>query len=97
MKISSVWVSRAEVASSRSRICPGRSSERAMEIRWACPSERPEPFSPNMVSRPSGNSNTNEAEAMRKTFSSWVSFALALPKSRLLRMVPLKREPPCGT
>ena len=97
MKRRSVSASSADVDSSNSSIDPGRRSERAMAIRWACPSLRPPPCSLHALSIPSGNCSTKSAHAMRNTSCNSSSVAFGRPKSRFSRMVPLKSVFPCGT
>ena len=60
----SVSGSRAEVASSKRRMFPGRSRARAMAMRWACPSLSPPPRSLSGESTPSGRWKTKSAVAV---------------------------------
>ena len=97
MKRRSVSASSADVDSSNSSIDPGRRSERAMAIRWACPSLRPPPCSLHALSIPSGNCSTKSAHAMRNTSCNSSSVASGLPQRRLSLIVPENSTFFCST
>ena len=94
----SVTTSSAEVASSRSKIGASRSTARAIEIRWACPSEKPNPLAPTFVLIPSGKSFINsyaQATSSASIISSSVASSLTIRKFSAI--VPEKIVFPCGT
>ena len=88
----SVSLSSAEVASSNNRMGHPLYSARATASRCVCPSESPEPFSPNTVSYPSGSCSTNSAaqaiSKAQRTRSPKISFDCSA-KPTTSRIVPL--------
>ena len=97
MRMRSVFLSSDALNSSSSIMLPGRSKPRATAMRCAWPSLRPSPHSPQRASNFNGRSLTKSAAAVCSASHICSSVASALPRSRLLRMVPLSRLLPWGT
>ena len=95
MRASVAWSS-DEVASSRMMMGALRSRVRAMQMRCACPSEKPPPRSLVGVSRPRGSAKTKSAHASVSALLSSSSLALGEAISRFSRSVPLRSVLPWG-
>mmetsp|Transcript_5858 Transcript_5858/g.24488 ORF Transcript_5858/g.24488 Transcript_5858/m.24488 type:complete len:155 (+) Transcript_5858:268-732(+) len=92
----SLSASKADVASSNSRMCGCRAKARAMAMRCAWPPESATPRSPTSVSRRCGRLSTNfHAWAMRRTRSTSAAVGAACPPWPFVAGVFLLGPPLC--